>query len=173
MNRSENRFSLIKPIELCHSNVFDLIGNGWMLISAEHGGKANTMTASWGTLGFLWGRPVATIFVRPQRFTFSLLEKCQRFSLSFLPHELRDSMRICGSISGRDTDKFKAASLTCMHYGSVPYVGESDSVFICKKLYSNLISGDRFHSSEPLSNYKNCDYHKMYICEIEKILKRK
>jgi len=173
MERSECRFSLIKPTDMKAINVFDKIGSGWILITAEHKGRANTMTASWGTLGMLWGKPVIIFFVRPQRFTCSLLEKSMRASVSFLGERFRDSMRICGCSSGRDTDKFKAASLTCLHYGSVPYVGESESVLICKKLYSDHFRNESFCSSEPLQHYRCGDYHKIYIYEIEKVLVRK
>ncbi len=37
-------------------------------------GDCNTMTASWGGLGVLWNKPMATIYVRPQRYTFQFLE---------------------------------------------------------------------------------------------------
>jgi len=41
-------------------NVFSLIGDQWMLITAGTAEKCNTMTASWGGLGVLWGGPAAT-----------------------------------------------------------------------------------------------------------------
>ena len=43
---------------------FEKIGSEWMLISAEKDGKANTMTASWGGIGVLWGKNVATVYIR-------------------------------------------------------------------------------------------------------------
>ena len=48
---------------------FDKIGRQWMLVTAEKDGRVNTMTASWGGLGVLWGKPVATVYIRPQRYT--------------------------------------------------------------------------------------------------------
>ena len=51
-------------------NVFSLIGDRWMLITAGTPDHCNTMTASWGGLGVLWRKPMATIYVRPQRYTF-------------------------------------------------------------------------------------------------------
>ena len=50
-------------------NPFDKVGKDWLLISATKNGKTNTMTASWGTLGHLWNKDVAIIFIRPQRYT--------------------------------------------------------------------------------------------------------
>ena len=41
-------------------NPFDLIGQKWMLISAGTEDKWNTMTASWGAVGVMWGKPSVT-----------------------------------------------------------------------------------------------------------------
>ena len=53
-------------------NPFNLIGGEWMLVTAgnEQTG-CNTMTASWGHLGCLWGHndPTAVIYLRPSRYT--------------------------------------------------------------------------------------------------------
>ncbi len=58
-----------------NGNVFEKIGKDWMLISAEHEGNINAMTASWGGMGVLWNKQVVFIFVRPQRYTNTLLSK--------------------------------------------------------------------------------------------------
>jgi len=34
----------------------------------------NTITASWGGFGVLWGKNVAFIFIRPQRYTKEFVE---------------------------------------------------------------------------------------------------
>jgi flavin reductase (DIM6/NTAB) family NADH-FMN oxidoreductase RutF len=64
-------------------NFFHLIGKQWMLITAGSKDQFNTMTASWGGLGFLWNVPVAFIFIRPQRFTYQFVEEQGRFTLGF------------------------------------------------------------------------------------------
>ena len=56
-------------------NVFRLIGERWMLITAGDREGFNTMTASWGGLGVLWGMHVATCYIRPQRYTYGFMEK--------------------------------------------------------------------------------------------------
>ena len=48
-------------------NPFDEIGQHWLLISAKKEGVINTMTASWGQVGHLWGKNVATVYIRPQK----------------------------------------------------------------------------------------------------------
>ena len=54
------------PPEEITRNPFTLIGKDWLLVTAEKDGRANTMTASWGGLGVLWGKPVAFIFFIPK-----------------------------------------------------------------------------------------------------------
>ncbi len=56
----------IKTIE---KNVFRMIGDEWALVTAKKDGQVNTMTVSWGGMGVLWGKEVATIYIRPQRYT--------------------------------------------------------------------------------------------------------
>ena len=53
---------MLKPIDpkAIDQNVFSLIGEKWMLITAGTAERCNTMTASWGGLGVIWGAPSAT-----------------------------------------------------------------------------------------------------------------
>ncbi len=166
----KNEFKSILPKDEEAVNVFNKIGKQWMLISAEHGGQANTMTASWGTLGILWNKPVATVFIRPQRFTFHMADAEDKLSLSFLPEEYRSELAFCGRASGKDVDKFKETGLTLLHKDGVPYIGESDTVMICKKLYSDYLKEECFTQDDHIKNYPQKDYHKFFICEIEEIL---
>ena len=46
-------------------NVFQLIGQDWMLVSAEWNGKVNAMTASWGGFGGLWAHPSCCLCIYP------------------------------------------------------------------------------------------------------------
>ena len=59
-------------------NPFNLIGGEWMLVTAgnEQSG-CNTMTASWGHLGCLWGHndPTAVIYLRPSRYTKKFVDE--------------------------------------------------------------------------------------------------
>ena len=183
-----HKFHEIAPEEWS-GNVFEKIGKDWMLVSAEaEAGKPNTMTASWGGAGILWGKPVAFVFLRPQRYTTGLVEQTGSLSLSFFRGDkdpfptgkysdvvhttkLREALRYCGSHSGRDGDKFSAAGITPAYEDGIPYVAEADSVFLCRVLYRSVLEEAKFLSPELLDNYKQKDYHNVYICGIEKILK--
>lgn len=92
-------------------NLFDAIGKEWMLVTAGTAEKFNTMTASWGGTGILWGKPVAFLFIRPERYTYEFIEKGETLTLSFLGEENKDIHKVCGSKSGRDTDKIAETGL--------------------------------------------------------------
>ena len=62
-------------------NVFSAIGDQWMLITAGTKDKCNTMTASWGGLGILWGAPMALAYIRPQRYTRQFVDDKESFTL--------------------------------------------------------------------------------------------
>ena len=89
----------------------ELIGKQWMLITAGTPEAFNCMTASWGGIGFLWNRPVAFVFVRPNRHTVNFIEEQPSFTLSFMPEQYRQDLVFCGRNSGRDVDKMTHTSL--------------------------------------------------------------
>lgn len=170
-----NNFQLISPTQA--DGVFDKIGKQWMLITArgkDASGKevTNTMTASWGGMGILWNRPVAFCFIRPQRYTFQLTEQSEHLSLSFLGEKYRDALKLCGTKSGKDMDKFKAAGITSTDYEGVPFVAEAELALVCRKLYADDLKRECFLLPELLSNYKEDDFHRVYVVEIEAILKK-
>jgi len=154
-------------------NACRLIGTDWMLITARDGEKTNAMTASWGSLGILWNKPVCTCFIRPQRHTYGLVEKEDRISIAFMPEGYRDALNYCGSHSGRDEDKLEGAGLSAAELDGVPVIAEADTLLICRKLYFGDLSEEGFVDSRLLSNYKNRDFHRFYVCEIEKAYKRR
>ena len=57
-------FKQIDPAEIT-DNFIRAIGREWMLVTAGNRESCNTMTASWGLIGFIWGRPVAQFVIRP------------------------------------------------------------------------------------------------------------
>ena len=160
----------IRPEELS-GNVFNMIANDWMLITAEKDGAVNTMTASWGGLGFIWRKPVAYIFIRPQRHTFGFVEASDRLTLSFFGGECRDALRICGTKSGRDCDKIAEAGLTpiSLSEGCTSFE-EATVIMECSKLYAQDLTADSVIDPAIFNEYKAGDYHRMYVVSIDRLL---
>jgi len=167
-----NTFKEISPYEI-DENIFKMIGKDWMLITAaKNNGDVNTMTASWGGAGVLWNLPVAFTFIRPQRYTYEFTEESQTCSLCFFDESFRDALTLCGRKSGRDMDKIGAAGLTVVKCDGVPYFDEAKTVLICRKLYADNIKPEAMIDKSHLEHYPINDFHKMYICKIEKVLIR-
>ena len=166
-------FEKIDPKAL-DQNVFSLIGDQWMLITAGTGDKCNTMTASWGGLGVLWGRPVATVYIRPQRYTLEFVEREDTFTLCFFGEEYRKALALCGSKSGREVDKVKECGFTVATAEGAPYFEEAYLVLVCKKAYWQDMDPTHFLDGEIDEKwYPQKDYHRIFIGEILEVLKKK
>lgn len=166
-------FIEIQP-EALSGNVFKLFGADWPLITAGNLKSYNSMTAGWGGFGVLWRRNVATIYVRPQRYTFQFLNKESFFSLSFFNEKYREVLNFFGSKSGKDVDKAKETGLTPVEFEEKTiYYKESDLVVILNKLYHQDFNPGNFTAIKPEEIYPAKDYHRIFIGEIVKILKKK
>lgn len=152
-------------------NFFQAISKEWMLVTAGTKDKFNMMTASWGCTGWLWNKPVAVVFVRPERYTHEFVENGEYVTLSFLGdnQEARKIYNFCGSKSGRDYDKVKETGLepVVTELGNITY-RQARLTLECRKLYKDHIKPENFVD-------KDCDkwyggahggYHDVYVMEI-------
>jgi len=150
-------------------NPFKLLDKDWMLVTAKSENKVNTMTASWGGLGVLWNKPVAFVFIRPQRYTYQFIENSEKLSLSFFTDDYRAALKLCGSKSGRDCNKIEEAGLTLLDLPSgTQGFKEARIILDCRKLfYTDLAQGTFLEQSIPKTVYPANDFHRLYIAEIE------
>lgn len=162
----------INPEELS-KNPFHLIGKEWMLITAEKDKKVNTMTASWGGVGVMWGKNVAYVVIRPQRYTKEFVDNAEGFSLTFFDESYKKQLGYLGSVSGREEDKIKKAELTVEYKDNIPYFTEGNLVMLCKKLFVQPLQETNFLEKELIEKwYPQKDYHTLYIVEITDILQK-
>ena len=165
-------FKEITPYEITE-NPFSLIGKDWALVAAKNGGGCNMMTASWGGVGIMWNKPAAFTFIRPQRFTYGLMENEEYYSLSFYGEKYRKALQFCGTKSGRDFDKAKECNLTPCYDEAAPYFEEAELVLICRKMYAQDLNNESIIDKNTVApQYSGGDYHRMYISEIVKVLKK-
>lgn len=163
-------FKEIKPEEL-QKNPFTMIGKEWLAVTAGNEEAANCMTASWGGVGVMWGKNVAYIVIRPQRYTKEFIDANDTLSLSVFGEEQRENLRYFGKVSGRNEDKITASGLAVSYSGHTPYFTEADTVLICRKLYAQPYDPACFIDRTCEEKwYPEKDYHTMYILEIEKVL---
>lgn len=161
-------------IDELYLNPFTKIGKDWMLITAKNNDKVNTMTASWGGLGFMWGKNVSFTVIRPQRYTKEFIDNSNYFSLCFFNNDYKKTLSYLGSVSGRHEDKIEKSKLNIINYNDIPFFSEAKLVLLCKKIYSQEFEEKNF-TDKNLNNlwYKDKDYHTLYISEITNIFVKK
>ncbi|MFI3290843.1 MAG: flavin reductase [Opitutales bacterium] len=157
----------INPEEISE-NAINLIGKQWLLITAGNKDKFNSMTASWGCIGFMWNMPIATAMIRPQRFTYPIMENSEICTLSFYDKEHKKALSMFGTKSGKDTDKVALSGFTPAYTenGAV-YYEEAKLVLECRKVYASELLEKDFIDKPILDKwYPEKDLHKMYYFEI-------
>ena len=165
-------YTSVSPYDI-KKNMFDAIGKEWMLISAYDAGRKsglpyNTMTASWGSVGILWGKPVIWCYIRPQRYTKEFIDASELVTLSFFGIEHKDALTVCGRKSGRDCDKILLAGLhpEVTDKGEVMF-SEATMTIVGRKLYEQKFDPTCFvDKSLDAANYPSKDYHTAYCYEI-------
>ncbi len=152
-----------------------------VLLTTKNGGKVNTMTIGWGTLGVEWGLPIFVAFVREGRFTREQLDTSMEFTIN-VPYGDFDKriLGYCGAKSGRDTDKIADLALTPVDSDLVkaPGIKELPLTLECRVLYRQLQDKDSIpefirkkmypedlDSSAPGANR---DYHIAYYGQVMK-----
>jgi len=154
--------------------ILDRIQNNWMLLTAGTPNHLGTMTVSWSTLGILWRRPMATIFVRPERHTYQFIEAEDHFSLAFFDPTYQDALTFCGKHSGRDVDKVKTCNFTIAEgtNGGI-YFEEANLVLLCQKRYRTPLELDKMQGFDPNEYYgPHGNPHTMYMGEIVEVYTR-
>jgi len=143
------------------------LGKGAFLTVA-HGGKHNTMTIGWGSLGIAWGKPIMMVMVRPSRFTHHLLEASGEFTVSIPRKDLSQALGLCGTKSGRDVQKPEAAGLDLKHIPEIatPVIAGCGLHFACKVVYKQAMDLDGLVPAYRSRWYGTGDAHTVYYGEI-------
>lgn len=143
--------------------------NQGAFLTVKYGDKVNTMTISWGNIGFEWNKPILTVMVRKSRYTHELIEKSNEFTLSIpLNNDLKKALAICGTKSGRDIDKFSEAniSLKAGRTSFTPVIAECELHYECKIVYKQDMGTQFINEDIVKSCYGDGDYHTFYYGEI-------
>lgn len=138
-------------------------------LTSKNNDKVNTMTISWGSVGFMWGKPVFMALVRPQRYTNEFIENSKAFTVSIpFSSELKKALGICGSKSGRDIDKEKEANINFVSGKDEKFmvVDKCDDYYECEVLYSSKLKTEELPQNIRESFYGSGDTHILYFAEI-------
>ncbi|MDR1981716.1 MAG: DUF4468 domain-containing protein [Tannerellaceae bacterium] len=148
-------------------NIIKMLSEDWMLITAGNETAFNMMTASWGGLGHLYGKPVAFCFINPARFTYRLMEENDTYTLTFYTEAYRSALEYCGKASGKDTDKVKGSGLTPITTpsGSKAF-SEAWMIIECRKLIAQSLNAESLNAEKLRKEWTGREMHKMFAGEI-------
>ncbi|MFR9603636.1 MAG: flavin reductase family protein [Rikenellaceae bacterium] len=162
-------YKKINPMEM-PDNVIKLIGRDWMLIGAGDETKSNAMTASWGALGYYSNKCMATVYVRPERYTNDFMESASHFTLTVLEEQKHDAHMIFGKMSGRDNDKAALAGLTPIFTeDGNPTFAEGRIVIECRKIFAQTMGEESFVDKDVYNKWYGGGHggdHILYMGEI-------
>ncbi|MEM2341112.1 MAG: flavin reductase family protein [Candidatus Bathyarchaeia archaeon] len=145
--------------------------NGLLLGSVGSDGRPNLMTIGWGLMGIIWNKLIFLVAVRTSRYTHKLLEETSEFTVNVPAENMNDACRICGTISGRDTDKFERTGLRWRRgeFVRAPVVEGCPIVYECRVLYKDSVSLQALQGDLVEIIYPRRDWHTLYYGEILKI----
>jgi flavin reductase (DIM6/NTAB) family NADH-FMN oxidoreductase RutF len=134
-------------------------------LTVQHGDEKNTMTIGWGSIGFVWQKPIFMVAVRYSRHTYGILEKAKEFTVSFpIKEDLSRELALCGTKSGRDLDKFAAAGITTRpgQVVKTPIIDECSLHYECKVVYQQVMEPGTLSPEIRTRAYGKDDYHVLY-----------
>lgn len=167
---------MFKKINACdiEGNAIKLFKNDCPIVVFGNLEHHNGLTVAWGTLGSLWSKDVATVYVKPTRYSFNFANECEYFSIMWFD-EIKESVnKVFGFMSGRDVNKEKLCNLTPIVLDNAVCFEEASLIIVCKKIYQNPIDKNNILSEEVLNKplYKDNLFHSEYFGEIIGVYKK-
>jgi flavin reductase (DIM6/NTAB) family NADH-FMN oxidoreductase RutF len=108
------------------------------------------------------------VLVRPSRYTYQLIEQTGDFTVNIVPPHLKELVRYCGTVSGRDRDKFREKGLTAIPSSQIktPLIRECIIHYECKAVYKHDLIPSALGASIVSDFYPQGDFHRLYFSEI-------
>lgn len=138
-------------------------------LTAKSNEKVNTMTISWGSVGFMWGKPVFMALVRPQRYTNEFIKVSKSFTVSIpFSNDFKKALGVCGSKSGRDINKEIEANIKFINGKEEKFavIDGCDAYYECNILYSSKLKTEELPEDVKNKFYGSGDTHILYFAEI-------
>lgn len=151
--------NLEKNIELLSKGIF---------LTTKSRSKVNSMTIAWGSIGFMWGKPVFTVMVRPQRYTYGIIEKTNEFTVTIPYKNVDKEIAFLGTKSGKDINKLAQLNIDTRESEKIntPVLNMEGMHFECRVLYKTTMSDKNLNEDIKNSKYPLEDYHTIYFGEI-------
>lgn len=153
-----------------NTDILQIFNQDWALVTAGSKDHFNTMTIGWGGLGTLWSKPVATVYVKPIRYTHEFLESNEYFTISFFDEQYRKALGLLGTLSGRDCDKVAETGLTPLFVDNGVTFAEAYVTLVCKKIYRQDMDINAMPQFAIDRYYQTEAPHTMYVGEVVDVI---
>jgi len=146
----------------------DCLPDGLLLASLDPDEKPNAMVIGWGSVGIIWSRPMFVVLVRHSRYTYECIEASGDFTVNVPSPGMAEAVEFCGTVSGRDHDKFAECGFTIGQSQSIisPYIDECELVYECQVVQHTDVVPENFAPEIIDQFYAGGDFHRIYFGEI-------
>ena len=143
------------------------------ILSVGNKNLYNSMVIEWGSLGVAFKKPIFTVYVKPDRYTYEVMEKSDIFTINYIERKLLKKFAIYGTKSGKEINKEQEAGthIKFLEKDGITF-DEAVEVFVCKKMAKSVIDENTMdpYIKELYRNnvkvYKTLKPHVLYIGEI-------
>jgi len=142
--------------------------NGGIFLVGKQDDITNVMTIGYAALGRIWKKPIVTIAVKRSRFTFDLINNTGRFTITIPNTDMKEILKLCGTSSGRDCNKFNEFNLKLNESKEIdtPVLDVPGIHCECKVLYKNELTPNDLSEDLKRDEYLDNEYHVLFFGEI-------
>lgn len=83
-----------------------LLANQIILVTSFYKDRPNVLTVAWN-MPVDYDPPKVAVVIGDDNYSFECISKTGEFVINIPPHSMMEKVLACGSVSGRDVDKFK------------------------------------------------------------------
>lgn len=165
----EQIFQETSPENICNKfNIFTVAGKNFTAVTAGKAEDYNSLTAGGFGFGLLLMKPSTRRILREDSYKLELIEKEQRYILSYFPGEFKKQTLFLGSKSGRESAKMKEVQLTSIQppSGNISFK-EAKPVIECKLTQITVGKPEDFYTQEAKDYaneaYKEANIYRKYV----------
>ena len=105
------------------------------VLTAGDKNKYNSMIIGWGLIGVAWQKPLFIVYVKPDRYTYQIIEQSKYFTVNFIRKDLYKKFVPYGNKSGRDINKEEVSGthIQFLDNGGITFE-EAEEVYVCKMM---------------------------------------
>ena len=155
------------------NNIEETLDNlyiGGAFFTVGDNSKVNTMTISWGSIGYMWRRPMFMAMIRDSRYSYEFLELGKTYTISIpFNKNKKEALDICGRYSGRNVNKKELANIKYIPSKIVktPIVEGCEKYYECRIVLKQKIDFDNINDDIKKKFYSNNDgEHILFFGEI-------